>query len=111
VKVEPDKSVAFNMDFTPPAGGWQKEGRLRIQTESPIGPATWTAKLNGTDLLPDADVCEPFPNPSPVLLGTPEEHRAFRVPTAVLKDGPNRLELSMSGDKTASLVFIDLALT
>ena len=110
VKVGPDKSVAFDMDFAPPGGGWKKEGRLRIQTEKPIGHAAWTAKLNGTDLLPDADVSEPFPNPSPVLLGTPEEHRAFRVPAAVLKDGPNRLELSLSGGKTATVVFIDLAL-
>ena len=96
--------------MAPPAGGWKEEGRLRIQTEKPIGNAIWTAKLNGMELPPNADVTEPYPNPSPVMLGTPEEHRAFRVPIAALKDGPNRLELVMTGTKNATLVFIDLAL-
>jgi hypothetical protein len=108
--VAPNKPLAFNLDFAPPAGGWKKEGRLRIQTEKPVGDAVWMAKLNSVELPPNADVTEPFPNPSPVMLGTPEEHRAFRVPTDALKDGPNRLELVMSGGNTASLVFIDVAL-
>ncbi len=105
------QSAAFPFDMAPPAGGWRKGGRLRIQAEGSLGDSRWQAALNGVPLAETPDRSEPYPNPYPPLLGTPEQHRAWVVPAPLLKDGVNTLDVTMAaGDQPAKLVFVDIAL-
>jgi hypothetical protein len=108
-KMAAGKVEAFTLDLAPPSGGWKGEGRLRIQGEESLGESRWAARLNGRDLAATGDVSEPYPNPYPPMLGQPEELRAWRVPAAALKDGPNRIEITMTEGKTARVAFLDLA--
>ncbi len=108
-KIGKGQTSAFALDLAPPAGGWQRGGRLRIQTEDALGDSRWQARLNGSDLAPTEDVSEPYPNPYPPMLGTTEEMRAWSVPAGALKDGENRIELTMMEGKPAKLEFLDLA--
>lgn len=110
-KVAAKHNLKFDLDLAPPAGGWQKDGRLRLQMDKNFPDSAWTAKLNGTPLKPTPDVTEPFPTTSTTMLGTPEEHRAWQVPAALVKDGPNHLELTYTQGQPTYLVFIDLAFT
>ncbi len=104
-------SAAVSLDLAPPTGGWQRPGKLRIQSTTDLGDGMWSAVLNGTTLADEPDRSEPFANPYPALLGTAAQHRAWRVPPALLHDGVQRLEIRcLAAAQPAKLVFVDLAL-
>ncbi len=104
------QSASFRFDMAPPAGGWKSDGRLRIQTKGDLGASVWAATFNGAPLVETPDRSEPYPNPYPPCLGAPEQHRAWTVPVALLKDGFNAVEVAMkTGDRPAEVVFVDVA--
>ena len=107
-KLEPGKTTTFTLDLAPPVGGWKRAGRLRIQGEGALGDGRWQVLFNGIKLMPATDVSEPFPNPYPVMLGKPEEMRAWTVPAEQLQDGHNQVEIKLNQGKPASLVYLDL---
>ncbi len=108
-RVEPGKPVTLTLDMAPPAGGWKRPGKLRIQSREPFGESRLVATLNGTELRPNPDTSEPYPNPYSPMLGTPETLCAWTVPASTLKDGPNRVEITLTDGNPADIVFIDLA--
>jgi len=108
-KVKVGKPVTLDLDLAPPTGGWQKGGRLRMQSRELLGDSEWRATFNGTALKPTADVSEPYPNPYPPALGRPENYRAWLVPAGTMKDGPNHLEIVMAKGKPVQLFYLDLA--
>lgn len=110
-KVEAKAPTTFTLDLAPPSGGWKTTGRLRIQAEVSMGSVKWKASCNGQELTPTDDVSEPYPNPYPPLLGVPENLRAWSVPADLLKDGPNEFTFSFESGRTASLTWLDLALS
>jgi len=109
-KMAPGQTASFTLDLAPPAGGWHRAGRLRIQSESSLGESRWTARLNGETLGPTDDVSEPYPNPYPPMLGKPEEMRAWTVPPAFLRDGQNKVEFTLTGRARLTLAYLDLAM-
>jgi len=108
-KLAKGASISFTMDIAPPAGGWKKEGKLRIQTRQNMGNARLKARINKVKLEPSGDVSEPYPNPYPPMLGTPETLRAWTVPPGVLKDGLNDIEITMLEGTPADVIFLDIA--
>ncbi|MCX7824005.1 MAG: hypothetical protein N2689_00415 [Verrucomicrobiae bacterium] len=109
-KLAAGQTAAFTLDLAPPTGGWQRDGRLRIQGESSLGEGRWTARLNNQALTPSDDVSEPYPNPYPPMLGQPEAMRAWSVPAGILRDGPNTLEFMLRDGRPVTLAFLDLAM-
>jgi len=103
------ESVAWRIDMAPPTGGWTRGGRLRLQSNAPLGDARLVVKLNGRELEPTGDVSEPYPNPYPALLGTPETLRAWTAPARLLEDGVNRIEATLAVGEEAQIIFADLA--
>ncbi|NOZ20399.1 MAG: hypothetical protein GXP25_04840, partial [Planctomycetes bacterium] len=93
----------------PPTGGWQTDGRLRIQSSQPLGDCEPAVAFNGVECSPSEDISEPYPTPYRDGLGTRETLRAWAVPANLLKDGLNRIDVQMLEGNAASLVFIDLA--
>ena len=109
--LRPGDHVAADIDMAPPAGGWTQPGRLRIQAEQDLGESQWTAKLNGSLLAETDDRSEPYENPYPQLLGTPELHRAWIVPVDLVRDGVNEVEVLLESSlDEARVVFLDLAI-
>ena len=107
--VQPGETVVFTLDLAPPAGGWKREGKLRIQCHEPLGTSQWKARLNGAELRLNADVSEPYPSPYSTLLGTPEQHRAWTVPPGAPRDGMNSVQITMEEGQPADIIFLDLA--
>ena len=108
--LEPGRTSAFELDMAPPAGGWRRDARLRIQAADDLGDSRWRTVMNGVELRETGDRSEPFTNPYTPLLGTPEQHRAWIVPPEILTDGSNRIELTLlSSSGPAEIVFLDLA--
>ena len=110
--VSEGQTAKFQMDMAPPAGGWQSEGRLRIQGDdryASIALAGFICRLNGVELQETDDISEPYPTPYPGALGTPETLRAWTAPAKLLKDGINIIELAMDKGETARIIFVDLA--
>ncbi|MFA6560913.1 MAG: hypothetical protein WCV00_03270 [Verrucomicrobiia bacterium] len=108
-KMAAGQTEAFTLDLAPPTGGWKRGGRLRIQGEDSLGESRWSARLNGKELAATDDLSEPYPNPYPPMLGKPEELRAWSVPASAMKDGPNRIEITMTASKPLRVAFLDLA--
>jgi hypothetical protein len=109
-KLKAGQATTFALDLAPPAGGWQHDGRLRIQAQDSFGKLPFTAQLNNVELAASADVAEHGPIFSPVLLGTPEQLRAWTVPPAALRNGPNQFEIKLHAGATG-IAFLDLALS
>ncbi len=106
-KIEPGQPAPFRFDLAPPAGGWQGTARLRVQADRPLSGGSWQARFNGEDIDLTHDVSEPFPVPYPSLLGRPDEMRAWQVPSSLLRDGINRLEITAA--EACTILFVDLA--
>lgn len=107
--VKPGEPITQTLTLAPPEGGWRKGGRLRIQARDALGASRWAAALNGVTLEPTPDVSEPYPNPYAVGLGTREDYRAWAIPAALLKSGPNEITLTLAEGKAAPLTYLDLA--
>ncbi|MEW6360347.1 MAG: hypothetical protein AB1696_28700 [Planctomycetota bacterium] len=105
----PKSPITFTMDMAPPTGGWQTDGRLRVQGRQPLDECELVVAFNGAECLPSEDISEPYPAPYRDGLGTRETLRAWVVPRNLLKDGLNRIVVQMLQGNATALVFIDLA--
>lgn len=104
-----DQTVTFTLDMAPPEGGWKSDGKLRIQGKESLKDSQWRASFNGDGLKLTTDVSEPYPNPYPPLLGTPDQYRAWTVPVRLLKDGRNSIEITLIEGDPAEISWLDLA--
>jgi hypothetical protein len=108
-KLAAAETTVFTLNLVPPADGWKTPVRLRVQTLAPMKENRLAVKLNGTALVATDDLSEPFPNPDPPLLGTPETLAAWSVPAELLRDGANRVEVALESGLDVQLAFIDIA--
>jgi hypothetical protein len=107
----PGEPATFQLDMAPPVGGWQTDGRLRIQSPEDLDDSRWRAVMNGVELAETDDRSEPYANPYPPLLGTPEQHRAWFVPATLCMNGINTIEIMLlDGEKSIPIVFLDVAM-
>ncbi len=109
-RLKPGQSAEFRLDMSPPTGGWTKEGKLRIQSKEAMGEVGFTARFNGQELLPIDDLSEPYPNPDPPMLATPETARGWSVPAHLPVDGVNHLVITMHSGRVVELALLDLAI-
>jgi hypothetical protein len=106
----PGRVETFKMELAPPAGGWLKEARLRLQFTQAPEVTSWRVRWNGTELAICKEVAEVFATPFPTMLGEPATLRGWSVPAAALRDGSNLLEVTILKGKKAMLTFVDLTL-
>ncbi len=109
-KIALGQTAKFVLDLAPPMNGWKSGGRMRLQTSEPITDQRFIVSLNGKALSPTSDITEPYPDPYPSLLGTPQTLRAWLVPATFPHDGLNQLAVMLEAGSAAEIVFIDLAL-
>ena len=103
-------SVDLTWDMEPPEGGWSSDAKLRIQSDEAMNDAEFSVCFGDQALPPVDDLSEPYPNPYPPLLGTPETLRAWFVPRNLLRPGANPFRVEMTGGSgKVKLMFIDLA--
>jgi hypothetical protein len=55
-------------------------------------------------------LAEPYPNPYPPLLGTPEIMRGWIVPPEMCKKGKNKIEIFLLEGSPVKIVYLDLGL-
>lgn len=99
----------FALDLAPPAGGWQRGGRLRVQGRESFGQLKFSARLNDVELAASSDVAEHGAIFNPSLLGTPDQLRAWTIPPTTPRDGVNKLEIKLLAGM-ADIAFLDLML-
>jgi hypothetical protein len=104
------ETVSINIDMAPPTGGWQLDGRLRIQSLADQTGQVWTAKINGVLLSSTADVSEPYPTELTHMTLTVDNYRAWIVPASLLIDGVNVVELTLQSGVGTDLWYLDLAM-
>jgi hypothetical protein len=100
----------FTMDMAPPAGGWTTEGRLRFQFLSEINNSQWQVRFNGSELVKNPDVSEPYENPYTDGLGNENTLLAWTVPVDIVKDGINVLDVKVVSGKPPEIIHVDLAI-
>jgi hypothetical protein len=109
-KLKADQQTLFPLDLAPPAGGWQRDGRLRIQCKADLDTQRFTARLNGMELVATADLAEHGLVFNPVLLGTPATLRGWTVPAHLLRDGVNQLEVKLNAGTPIEIAYLDVEL-
>ena len=106
-----EQSHEFVMYMAEPAGGWLRDGKLRIESEKVLANSQWSVKFNGITLKNTDDVSEPYPNPYRNLLGLPQQYRAFVLPCEIVKNGDNTIEITMTDSSDEhDISFMDIAL-
>jgi hypothetical protein len=108
-KIESGKPAPFVFDLAAPRDGWKRDARLRVQFDQPPGEGAWQVTMNDEALTATPDVAEPFAVPYPSMLGKPEELRAWLVPAQLLREGSNRVEITLKSGPAATVVFLDLS--
>jgi len=103
--IKKGEPTAITLDMTPPKGGWQKEGKLRIQSRESLGQSKWRARLNGQELTPAKDTTDLYPNPYDGALGQPEDYRAWTIPATLPQDGQNKVDLYLEDGATEAFIF------
>jgi len=106
----PGASATFDMEMSPPTGGWTADGRLRALVYQRDPASQWQARLNGVILEPVADVSPHYDTPYPDYVGVPQEYLAWRVPANVPYDGVNQLTLTLLSGPSRPLYHIDLGI-
>jgi hypothetical protein len=105
-------SDSWEIDMDPPTGGWQQDGRLRIQSAEADAflTQTWRVSLNGHLLTSSSDISEPYPSPYQEGLAPSDDYiRAWNVPASILVDGINEIKIEKDFmDGTPS--FLDIAI-
>lgn len=75
----------------------------------------WRAVLNGVELQPAAEKGEPFADPYRAFLGVAEDYSAWKVPTALIKNGVNVIGFELahgpiSEEFKVEVIWIDLSI-
>jgi hypothetical protein len=109
--VSAGKERLFVMDAAPPNGGWQADGRLRIQCLQPVEQRQLVVRFNDRELSPTEDVSEPYPQPYTEGLGSAETLRAWIVPRQALRDGPNEIKLRFADGPPLEVLFVDMSIS
>lgn len=104
-KIEPNKPAKFNFDLAAP----RREARVRIQADKSLASSEWMATFNGETIVATTDVSEPFDVPYPSMIAKPDELRAWHVPTKLLREGKNSIEVTLKSGQPVSVLFVDLA--
>ena len=104
-KIEPNKPAKFNFDLAAPG----REARVRIQADKSLASSEWIATFNGETIVATTDVSEPFDVPYPSMIAKPDELRAWHVPTKLLREGKNSIEVTLKSGQPVSVLFVDLA--
>ena len=107
-KLEPSAKTTFTLDLAPPSGGWQENGWLRVQALGSMRYGRLIVKWNDVELSQTREITEPFPNPYPPMLGTPDHLVAWIVPESALRAGTNTLEVGLAHTEAVELAFIDV---
>lgn len=107
-KLTTGKRHTFAMRLAKPQGGWQQEGRLRLQSESGMAGREFKLIFNGVELSPNQDNSIPFAGPYSVEPASLEDTMAWTVPMAVLKQGINRFDVTLTGGDTTTLSYADM---
>lgn len=105
-------NTVFDMRVYPPAGGWTKDGMLRIQSEVSLDDTRFDAFINGVPLEPFAeDPGEPYPNRYTTCLGTEENRRCYVVPREILyTDRDNVIEIVQVDGGSTCISYLDLSI-
>jgi hypothetical protein len=110
-KVGTGSPLTMTLELASPAGGWQKDGRFRLQASEPLDGTDWSVSLNGVALTSSSDTSEPYDNPYPPMLGEPAMIRAWGVPASLPKGGRNSVTITLTNGTGAKQIdYIDLAI-
>ncbi|WP_157210710.1 hypothetical protein [Verrucomicrobium spinosum] len=110
-RVKGGESLRYVLDLAPPAQGWRREGKMRLQARSscPEG-GIWQARINGQLLPATPDVGEPYPTVYTQMHGQAGEWLAWNVPVSALRPGLNEVVITCPPDTALELLGLDLSL-
>ena len=107
-KFKAGNKQVFHLYMACPLGGWENNGRFRIQSEEPMENTKWAVRFNGTLLTETSNVSEPYPNPYPSMLGDAQTLKGWLVPKEIIKNGINDIEVSMLEGKLTVISYLDI---
>ncbi len=105
----PQKSETFQFDLAPPREAKSEDGRLRIHTKKPFGEAELVVTMNGVELSPTDDRTAYYGNPYDGMISDLPRRRAWTCPVGILRDGLNKVEVTVTSTSRIRVIFIDLA--
>jgi len=105
--LKPKQPRAFRMDMLPAAKNTTL--RLRLHVKEEIGDRRIAATMNGTRLKTTRNVSAFYDNPFDTMI-TPNEkrRRAWTVPAELIRDGLNKIIVTLESGQPLTLVWIDV---
>ncbi|MFW6162484.1 MAG: hypothetical protein ACODAJ_06915 [Planctomycetota bacterium] len=107
--IEPGAAATFRFDVALPRRDLAEATRLRVHAHRPI-EGDLAAAFNGTALEPTDETGPLLDNPYDRMISDAPRRRAWRLPTALGRNGRNQLRVAVSKDgRAVTLVWIDFA--
>ena len=99
--------VGFEMRMASPQGGWQEDGKIRIQCNDNLRYTSWRLWFNDTELEPTYDRSE-YVSAYNGGFGIPDEYKAWIVPKELMRDGINYIGVKLEDGEDIEIIYIDL---
>ena len=106
---EAGKNRVFSLEMAP-TQFQTRDGIVRLMAEQNMADRAWEVTINGTRLTPTPFVRKPIDHPYEGYLGEPDQYACFACPKAVVREGTNALQVTLTAGKPAKLIYLDLVL-
>lgn len=91
-----------------PQDGWSGNGILTLQAKSAWRGEKMEVTLNGVLLQEVPYAGKPYDNPYTQMIAASDCYRSWRVPVSLLKEGDNRVTVTMTSGVSVTLYFVEL---
>ncbi|MFI4910932.1 MAG: hypothetical protein ACIAQZ_04625 [Sedimentisphaeraceae bacterium JB056] len=101
--------ICLQLNMVPPAGGWKKDARMRLQADKAWSGQKIIMRFNNTNLRTNKLIEEPYSIPYESGIGKAEQYRGYTIPKEILADGTNQIEFKLADGEPFNLIYLDIA--
>ena len=87
-----------------------KDGLLRLMTRKDASGHQWRVTVNGSELARTAFVSKPLDHPYEAALGQAGQYASFKCPRALIRNGVNKIAITLSAGEPILVDYVDLVL-
>ena len=104
-----EQTEVWTLDMAP-TERQERDGLLRLMAETDCRGTRWTVAVNGSVLQPTGSVRKPLEHPYEAGLGDPSQYACFICPRKAVRDGLNRVSVTLVTDADVSVQYMDVVL-
>ena len=86
------------------------DGVLRLMAKEDMSGCEWSVRMNGIELQAIAYVHKPIEHPYEAALGEPGQYACFSCDPGSVRDGLNRVDITLTSGDKATVRYLDVTM-